>query len=534
MGVAAEGSTSYNGAAGPLPVEGALPARETMAATTRVRYWYPRPLLLTLAATAGIFASSGDWAQAILIAYGILAVGLALSLAAEGVTMLIMIASVDGIAKGVLPGWYTLLMKDVVLWACVARWVFLRAQGYRSEALHTRTATLILIFVGWVLVEAANLTTQSALVALAGVRSWVGWVPVFFVMYDDVRTRREILPVFVTVVMLAAVVGLYGIIQQQIGYDHLLSISRNFSYVYKMGIVGGVYRSTSTLPHPGIFGHYMATMLPMALALGMAPLLPARFRWLCLGSTIFIAGGAVTSGARLAAAAMLSTIVVVVLLARQARGLFLGAVVVMVFGYVGLRLAAPEAVYRMSFLFNTRLTLARLRSADLIPAVWVPPGPVLRTPLQRGWSAAMENPLGVGVATGMAVGRAWQFMAGGKMAGVNPEAAGMIEGDYGRAFRELGLPGGILFLMLIGHVVLQSFRDLRRTRPPPWRYFSAGLFAMLVSEELALLVGPAFYLMPVAALFWVAFGALRRVGLTPDEELAAEPARAPALAAAAF
>lgn len=407
--------------------------------------------------------------------------------------MLMLVSAVDGISKGVLPGWFTLLLKDVVLWACLARWMFLQLQGSRSQALRTRTAGYIFLFAMWVLIEAANVATGSALAALAGARSWIGWTPVFFLAYDYLRRREEILAFLITMVVAAAAVGLYGVVQQQIGYDHLLHVSRNFEYVYRLGITEGVYRSISTLPHPGIFGHYMATMLPMAFALGWASFLPNRIRGVCLAAAVFIAAGAVSSGGRLAAAAMLSTAILVVLLARHASRIVAGVIFVSVIGHVALRLATPQAVERISWLFQTETTLDRIL-----------------TPLSRGWQSALRHPLGVGVATGIGIGRAAELLGGA--ASVSPVAAGVVEGEFGRAFRELGFPGGFLVIALCAHTAFSGFAAFRATRPPEFRFVSAGLLAMIVSEILGLFVGPAFYLMPVAGLFWIAVASLLRVG----------------------
>lgn len=459
----------------------------------RTSYWYPRPLLVTAAAVAAVFATTGQAAQVALWALAVAAVAIALTSSVEGLAMLMLVAAVDGISKGVLPGWFTLLLKDVVLWACLLRWGFLQLQGFRSQALRTRTALYLLVFAAWVLLEVANVATGSALAALAGVRSWIGWLPIFFLAYDALQRRSQILPFLLTMVFAAALVGLYGVIQQQIGYDHLLRISSNFGYVRTLGIAEGVYRSMSTLPHPGIFGHYMATMLPMALALGLASFLPRRVRGICLAATVFIAAGAISSGGRLAAAAMLSTALLVFLLAKHARTVVSGAVLLAVLGYVALRLAAPQAVQRIAWLFEPSLTLSRIL-----------------VPLSRGWESAMVHPLGVGVATGIGIGRAAGLL--GTAATVSPVAAGMVEGEFGRAFRELGFPGGFLLILLCLHVLRAGYAALRATRPPEYRFLSAGLFAMVVSEILGLLVGPAFYLMPVAGLFWTAFASLLRIG----------------------
>jgi hypothetical protein len=106
----------------------------------------------------------------------------------------------------------------------------------------------------------------------------------------------------------------------------------------------------------------------------------------------------------------------------------------------------------------------------------------------------------------------------------------MVQGDFARAFRELGVPGGLLFLGLIVHVLRSGWRAHRSIRDPAWRFLTAALVGVLLAEILGLLVGPAFYLMPVAALFWIAHAALLRMAQMEEEGAQGTPAVAAATA----
>ncbi len=477
------------------------------------------PLLLTWATVVLIFASGGSAAQAVLIVYGIIAAVMALTSSVAGLAMLVMVASIDGISKGVLPGWFTLLFKDVILWLLIFRWAANRMKGSKSEAAKLPTTMILVIFVLWVFVEAANVTTRSPIIALAGLRSWLGWMPVFVLAYDDVKSRRDILILFVTMVFGAAGAGLYGAIQQHIGYGHLVAISRTFQYTERLGISGGVIRAMSTLPHPGMFGHYMATMMPMALALSMAPVLKSKTRVLCIISAGLITLGAVASGGRLAAATLMTGAVVVILVARQTRMVLVGAVVLGILAFVVTQVAAPESVGRMSTVFEARSTLDRML-----------------TPMSRGWQTALQNPFGVGIATGFAFGRAAALLGGSAGLGgegggleLDKSARGMVEGEFGRAFRELGFPGGFLLIFLVVHMLIKGLTAVFRTRPAEWQYFAAGLYGVMFAGILGLFVGPALYLMPVAALLWMAYAGLLRLG----EGEPVQPVEAAPVAAAA-
>ena len=437
------------------------------------------PLVLTWATVLLIFASGGSAAEAVLITYALIAAIMALTSSMAGLAMLVLVASIDGISKGVLPGWFTLLFKDVILWLLIFRWAANRMKGNKSEAAKLPTMYVLIVFVLWVFVEAANVTTRSPLIALAGLRSWLGWFPVFILAYDDVKTRREILILFVTVVIGAAGTGLYGAIQQHIGYGHLVAISKNFQYTERLGISGGVSRAMSTLPHPGMFGHYMATMIPMALAMVMAPVVKPRVRLICLVAALCITAGAVASGGRLAAATLMASTFVMLLATRQAKTLIVGGVLIALMAVVISLVAAPESVGRMSTVMSGQGTLARML-----------------TPMSRGWQVALENPFGVGIATGFAFGRAAALLGGSAGLGgeggsleLDRAARGMVEGEFGRAFKELGFPGGFLLIFLVVHLIIKGWIACGKIRPPEWRYVGAGMFGVMCAGIFGLFVG---------------------------------------------
>ncbi|MBC7288675.1 MAG: hypothetical protein H5T86_11685, partial [Armatimonadetes bacterium] len=318
------------------------------------------PIAAALATVALIIASRGKTASVLLYAFGVAVVAMGLQRPTMGLTALVVASAIDGISKGVLFGWFTLLLKDAVLWACIVRWLLTRRHTAAGNVARLRTTLIIAAFTLWVLAEAANVFSASLLAALAGVRSWVGWVPVFFVAYEGLKSRREIITLAYSAVIPAAIAGAYGVVQSQIGYDHLLAISPDFSYVSRFQLGAGKYRVMSTLPHPGMFGHYMATVLPIALGLALMPLLAPRQRLVAAASSLAIVGGAIASGGRLALASLLTCGFAFFLLARQIRAVFLGAVLSALVGAGALNLVAPEAWARTTRLFDFPRTIERI------------------------------------------------------------------------------------------------------------------------------------------------------------------------------
>jgi len=456
-------------------------------------------------AVVAIILSKGALVSVALWGFATFALVLAIGPPIPAMVMLIVVSSLDGIFKGVATGWFTLLFKDIVLWLAVIRWLGMRQAGLYAKVPRVSSIYLMVVFVLWVCAEGVSIFSTSWLAAFAGIRTWVGWMPAFFVAYEGIRERRDVALLWLSIVVTAGLVGLYGVVQQSLGYGHLLAISSGFSYVDRTRLGGGSYRAISTLAHPGIFGHFMATVLPVGLAFFLARLLPSRHRLLSGAAALGMAGGALASGGRLATASLLTCGVLFILLSRQARAVFIGIIVFAAVGVIAVHLVAPQSVRRVSSLFQLDATLDRVVH-----------------PLRQGWRAIREHPFGTGVATGVGIGRAARFLGGVE---IQVEASGMIEGDYGRAFRELGLPGGLLFLYLVGHVLWRGLVLQRRIQHRGWRVVSAALFAVLFSEVLGLAVGPSFYLMPVAGLFWLAYASLLRLAqLTPGlEGLGPEP-----------
>ncbi len=456
-------------------------------------YWLP--VLAAASATAAIIGFRGANAAVILYVLGAATVLMALGSPALGLSTLLAVASIDGITKGVLPGWFTLLYKDVILWICVFRWLVTRRHAAAANIAELRVTILLIIFILWVIAEAANVFSAGLLPAAAGVRSWVGWIPVFFVAYEGLRDRRDILSLCYTAVIIAAGVGAYGVVQQAIGMDHLLRVSPHFEYIKRFGSgVPGKYRIISTTPHPGVFGHYMATVLPIALSLVLLPQVRLRQRLVVTVAAVAIVGGAIASGGRLALASLLTSALLLLLLARNIRALAVGSVVTLIVAFGAIRIVSPEALERPARLFNWSESIDRVVF-----------------PLRAGWRAVMKHPLGTGVATGVGLGRALQLLGGRPAVRIAPVAVGMVEGEFGRAFRELGIPGGLLFVALIVYIFASAFSVHRRLRDSRLRFTTGGLLAAMVAVALGLLVGPALYLMPTAAIFWIAYASILRL-----------------------
>jgi len=137
-------------------------------------------------------------------------------------------------------------------------------------------------------------------------------------------------------------------------------------------------------------------------------------------------------------------------------------------------------------------------------------------PFSQGLTAALDHPFGLGVATGVGIGRAGYLLSGSEIAA---ESAGGLENEYGRALRELGLPGTLLFLWMLGLVIQAGFVAYRRCRTSQYRMMAGACVGVTLSVLAQLLVGSALYVAPGGLIFWLFYAIALRL---PDLE-AADP-----------
>jgi hypothetical protein len=412
----------------------------------------------------------------------------AVASAEVGVYAVLLIAFFDGILKGMSPGWHTVLAKDFFLALTLARWLWDGATGkHRMRSLASAVAVPAFLFMLYCGVEMFNPNSASMKAALAGFRAWVLWIPLFFVAYDVFDTPAKIWNLVIFVAALAAVTAVYGIVQFNIGFDHLQSLGPGFTFYNRFGGVGKHVRATSTLVSPNVFG--AAACMSALICLGGVGATD-RPLWarvaLCVVCAASVVGVA-TSGSRAPLLSLLVGTATILVVAR--RGKFVVLAVFIVGSVIGLSTLVPEA-------FTFRYTGEYLAPKTIVDR---PLGPA-----QDAILAVSKNPLGTGVATGVGMGRG-QFLVETDVE-IDPEAQGMIENDYGRAFRELGLPGGLLFLLLLYRVLRSATTSYGAMTLAPDRWLAASLVGTLVAGLALLSVGAALYLAPSGPFFYIIGG----------------------------
>ena len=154
-------------------------------------------VLVVAAAVAAALAT----AMALMMAYNkpfyavagaVSAIGIVLAMSSNvaALCLLITTACLDGLIKGLFPGMLSILAKDILIGWMVLRWMWEGLTGAPRLSLAHPMALPSFLFVMYCTAQMFNSETGSYLVALAGLRGWIGSLVVFFVAYDALVTSR--------------------------------------------------------------------------------------------------------------------------------------------------------------------------------------------------------------------------------------------------------------------------------------------------------------------------------------------------------
>lgn len=464
-------------------------------------------LTVAMAAAMALMMAYNQPMLAVLGAIGsLLAFAICISAEANLVVYLI-VGCTDGLLKGWLPGWGSIVLKDVVLALAFLRWFWYGIVGVPRGSLHHPVAFPMVVFSLYCCAQMFNSETASWLLALAGVRTWIGGLPLFFILYDTLETRRQANRLLTAALVMSVVTSVYGVIQHRIGFGHLFALSPGFSFYSKFG-EGETLRAASSYVGPGAFGGAMAIIILLALGLAFSLRAGSPMQLVYLLAAGICAVGMGASGSRGPLLEVSIGVAILILLTRRvAIILGLALLVAVVAWQINLHSGALVGQRWGSARMSTEVVTSRSMS-----------------PLVAGWLSMVEYPLGTGVASGVGTGRVG---AEGLMAQpiyASATAAGFVENEYGRAMKELGIPGFLLFVWLLWRACSSAYRGYKDTNGPP-RALEAALVGSLVATCAGLGIGAALYPGTGAFYFWMACAvASRYPGYLEQERLEQEQA----------
>ncbi len=444
-----------------------------------------------IAVGVGVMMTQNNALLALVAAIATLGTVAAIASTEAAIYAVIAVACFDGIIKGFHPSMFSMLLKDIFLAIALAHWIWDGMNGSPRISLSHRVAAPAVMFILYCTAQMFNSENVSWALALAGLRSWCVWIPVFFITYDTIRTRKQFERLILFIAVISAVTGVYGIVQHRIGFQHLYKISSSFAF-YTAFAHGANVRAPGTYVHPGTAGSAMSFAATVCIGVALAArAFSLRQVLLLLAAPICLAAMAATgSRAPLVGAAI--GLMAFILMTRRAH-LVVGLIILLLIGgwqaekYVGRMMSARYSQSRLN------MTVIWQRAIG---------------PFTRGFEMLSLYPLGTGVASGTGAGRAVFLMD--EPMHVKSETAVLIENEVGRAMKELGLPGTALFLWLLWRVFTSAFAGwAHSTGRDAW--LASGLVASALNLALQLMVGSSLYLAPGGIYFWMACALASRI-----------------------
>jgi hypothetical protein len=408
--------------------------------------------------------------------------------------------AVDGLVKGVSAGAMGLLYKDVTLWILILVWAFRGLNTGRLNSLRHPVILPLVLFGLYCGAELFNCTTLQLTVGLAGLRSWLIWLPLVLIAYDLFTERTQIERLIMFILLVTVPSSLYGAYQYNRGYGHLKELSPTFAYTDRF-TSGQTVRAMSTFVHPSTFGASMA--LAALLLIGGVSFSRSGTLWklMLLGGAGVCIIGMIASGSRTALVAIIPAGLMMMLFRRSGRAFALVALV------------ALMGILAISHVFRTPSQLRYSKVPVSRQEIYAR----IAHPFEAGFANAMAHPLGVGIATGIGLGRGAQLM-GGEETEVSTETQAWVEGEYGRALKELGIPGFIIYISLLFSCLRWSFHSYRRIVSPSYRSLAAALFAVMAAGLFMQTSGSTLYQAPTGPIFWICTGILMKLYLIEAAE----------------
>lgn len=458
----------------------------------------------TVAFAAGVLtlAVSGSLMQSFVVILGV-AVFFGSSLSLEmGIYFLLLLGFVEGIYKTLLPSFLTLALKDIVLAILLLRLVYTSLRSRNFNWLKQRLTVPAILFVGYASAMTAAPSTRSISIALAGLRSWIIWLPAYYPVYATFTKKEQMLRLLRLLAYISVPICLYGIFQNVVGYSHLGFSSAIISHTnWYQG------RAVSVFNTPHVFGKFAG--LITLTSIGLAFYARNHLERILMVLIAVLGAGAVVAAASRAPFLGLMVGAIVLLLVIRRKGVML--LVTGICALLTMMYVVPRAATGAE-------RIAELTSQEIV-------ADRVLMPLQRGFENGLRYPLGIGVASGAGLGR---VVYDSGPVNVSGEFA-YVENEFGRCFQELGIPGFFFWLWLLWLAMRQTLEAARAA--PDFRDHAvlASLFAGMCLLAVQLLAGAALY-DAIGIYFWLFSAFAARYKQQFSEQQAVEETRAEARA----
>ncbi len=386
---------------------------------------------------------------------------------------------VEGYFRNMLNTPDVLLVKDLMLAAIYLRVLADRANRRSGLIPDTPINLPLLAFAGIVFVQTLNPNVASIGQALVGVRTWLFYVPLYFVAREMFREERE-LRRFVWFVLLSAVpIGAIALRQYFAGPDAYASLGEGFqkALFVTQGAKGIVFRPNATFAWSSNFAIFLA--LATVLCVGLLLASKGRVRFVLWSLLAGLAVANIIENQR-ALLVLLPPLLLLMLSLRWSTGRTVTAALACILGLVIVaQVASPGALERMTGLMHNQDNTLSIRAHTYL----------------LSFRQALESPIGFGTGA-TSIGA--RYVMGGIPV--------LVEYSHTKVLADLSIVGLAVYVWLFLALLKSSFGIYKRAD----RSGLEGLAGLAVAIfGFQLLVAYTGYDLAIAAVpFWFLSGAL--------------------------
>lgn len=353
---------------------------------------------------------------------------------------------------------------------------------------------LLLLFAGVVVAQVFNPNLPNHLVGLIGLRVWLFYVPLYFLGYWLVESKRDLVVLLRRMCLVAIVPTVVSLLEAVLIYSGhspivyrfygkaAAAVTQNFATTHYLG-GGELLRIPSTFSFNSQYNLFAATMVALGYAWVRWNSNSRSFR---SGAWLLFIAAALLTGSRGSFLTVGVLLVIVIAFSGQVSFLIRGAAAfgAAIFGAGALLHASLDSLYGLGW--------------ELLTSY-------LRGTFMGGLAAAVSHaPLGLG--TGMDTGAARYAFP------TQNAFVGLSESWYAKIIYELGIPGCIVLLTLMIYLVATSLRHHNRLVDPDLRATSAALLGLAIWALLYGTKAEPFDIVPLNMYFWLFWGILARIG----------------------
>ena len=394
---------------------------------------------------------------------------------------------------GIAGTFVSVRLEDFLIAAVLGVWFLANIKNKFADLKNpVSKAILLYLAIGFLSIFSGVFITKTAPLSQALLHAFrrVEYMSMFFVGLWAVRTRIQLHFVIRTFLAVAALVAIYGLGQQFLGWPVISTTNSEFAKGLAVSLGPGA-RINSTFA-----GHYdlaAYSIFPLLLIISLLSLKDIRPKWPLFATGALVYWTMLLSASRVTFAAFYLTTALFLILIRK----WLWLIPLLVIGVVSI-LASPQLLgrYREFLINHVKAAAVDEEVADALKPPAVPEDRSLNIRLQAEWPRALRafyhNPvLGTGFSS---VGLA-------------------VDNDYLRVLAETGILGLGAFLL----VLFKLFKSVRHFLAPPQtveQAFIVAIFLGLVGLLLNAVFIDVFEASKIAIMAWLMLGISQNVRQT--------------------